>query len=157
MGSSNSELKNYGFNSSDLSNYPYINQGGVHLQNKEGDKKNYDLVNEAMRIANFHPDLIKTIWGIIAAIIHLGNVGFNSKETDQNNNSSVTDKFDQVEIERNSLEAVRFISKLLKVDEEELKKVLTSRQIATGSGEIVTKLHSKKDALYAKDAFAKVT
>lgn len=155
MGSSDSELKNYGFKSSDLSKYLYINQGGVNSQNNNDDKQNYRLVNDAMRIANFQPALIKTVWSIVAAIIHLGNVGFISKETDQNNNSGASDKFDQVEIERKSLEAVKLISKLIEVDEDELKKVLTSRQFATGNGEIVTKLHSNKDALYAKDAFAK--
>ena len=51
---------------------------------------------------------------------------------------------------------IKIISKLLKIDEAELKKALTTRLIASGSKELVTKTHSVKEAFYARDALAKV-
>lgn len=154
-GLSDSELKDLGLKS-DWSKYTFINQGGESSKNQIDDKKNYRLVNEAMKIANFEPELITTIWGIVASVIHLGNVNFEpSTGNDMNNNNDKNSA--EVQIHRDSLQAIKSIAKLLNIDENELKMALTSRLIATGSKDVLTKYHSLKDALYAKDAFAKVS
>lgn len=153
-GLSDSELKDFGL-MSDWSKYTFINQGGESSKNQIDDKKNYRLVNEAMKIANFEPELITTIWGIVASVIHLGNVNFEPVTgKDMNNNNDKNSA--EVQIHRDSLHAIKTIAKLLSIDENELKMALTSRLLATGSKDVLTTYHSLKDALYAKDAFAKV-
>lgn len=141
-----------------MSKYTYLNQGGPTVNLMSDDKQNFRIVNEAMKTANFEPSLIKTIWSIVAAIIHLGSVNYESSEKDVNNNSSAAkgNLNEQAKLSSDSLNEIKLISKLLKLDENELINSLTSRVIASGSREVVTKYHSVKDALYAKDALAKV-
>lgn len=91
-GASDSELSELGLKSSDLGKYVYINQGGLNVSNGMDDKQNYRLVNEAMRISNFDKNLIKTIWSLVASIVHLGNLKFESNDTDLNNNHHFTSK-----------------------------------------------------------------
>lgn len=156
-GGSDSDLSEYGLKTSDFKKYLYINQGGENLSQGMDDKSNYRLVNEAMRISSFDQNLIKTIWNIVASVIHLGNLKFESNEIDINNNL-VTGKFaihSQAKISNQCLKEIRVISKLLKLDESDLIKALTTRLIASGSKELVTKNHSILEANYARDALAK--
>jgi myosin heavy subunit len=147
-GFSENDLKELGLKLSDLKSYNYINQGNsMILRDQNDDKQNYRLVNEAMKIVNFEPEFIKTIWNIIAAIIHLGQLNF---EKDKVNNN------EKAKISSDSQKSIKFVSKLLKVDETDLQNTLTSRLIATGHKDLVTTFHSVKEAEYAKDAFAKV-
>lgn len=131
------------------------------------DKQNYRVVNDAMKISNFDKTLIKTIWSVVASIIHLGNVKFESNETDLNNNSnnvknqkinssSEKSSISQAQLSNDSLKEIKIIARLLKVDESDLIKSLTTRLIASGSKELVTTYHSVKEANYARDALAKV-
>lgn len=159
LGAPESELSEFSLRSSDMDQYGYINQGGKNVNAQMNDKQNYRLVNDAMRISNFEPELVKTIWSIVAAIIHLGNVKFESNETtsDLNNNRNGVDSASsQTKICPESMREIKIISKLLKLDEAELVKSLTSRLIASGAKEILTTYHSVKEAAYARDALSKV-
>lgn len=156
-GASDSELSEYSLKTSDYKRYVYINQGGENVSQGMDDKSNYKLANEAMRISSFDKNLIKTIWSIVASVIHLGNLKFESNETDVNNNP-VIGKFanhSQAKISNECLKEIRIISKLLKLNENDLVKALTTRLIASGSRELVTKNHSILEANYARDALAK--
>ena len=108
-----------------------------------------------METSNFSPSLIKTIWSIVASVIHLGNLQFESNENDLNNNKN-SNMNAQAKLSNQSLNDIKQIGKLLKIDENELKNALTTRLIASGSKEILTKTHTVKEALYARDALAKV-
>lgn len=143
-----------------LGNYTYLKQSASDTLSKHDDKANYRLVNEAMRITNFDPYLVKTIWSIVASVIHLGNISFESvdDEKDQNNNSkNANSERAHAKVSGESMEQIKIISKLLNIDEDELVKALTSRLIASGSKELMTTFHSVKEASYARDALAKVT
>ena len=158
-GASDQELKEYSLKSSDTIKYAYLNKGGPSVNLLGDDKQSFRVVNDSMKTANFSPSFIKTIWSIVAAIVHLGNIKFESSETDINNNSSASEKLNlnaQATLSSLSSNEIRLVSQLLKLDENELKKALTSRLIASGSRELVTKNHSVKEALYARDALAKV-
>jgi myosin I len=154
-GASDQELKEYSLKSSDITKYKYLNQGGSSLNLIGDDKQSFRVVNESMKTSNFDPSLIKAIWSIIASIIHLGNLQFESSEKDLNNNVD-KNMNGQAKISDHSINEIKIISKLLKIDEAELKKALTTRLIASGSKELVTKTHSVKEAFYARDGFAKV-
>lgn len=130
------------------------------------DKQSYKTVNEAMKIACFDSNLIKTIWNIVASIIHLGNIKFESDdEKDVNNNDKSANSknkhannnnISQAKLSEESKNEIRIISNLLKLDQNELINSLISRVIASGSREVVTTYHSVKEANYARDALAKV-
>lgn len=60
---------------------------------------------------------------------------------------------DQARVKNN--EAVANIAKLLASSQDEVEKALCYRVVAA-RGEVVEKGHSVKDAMYARDAFAKV-
>lgn len=180
-GASESELREYGLKSSMIAQYNYLNQSSVSLTPNHDDKSNYRLVNDAMRIANFDPALIKTIWSLVAAVVHLGNLKFESRDDevkDHNNNNSnkiingnlttngVSNNESRsnnnstsggAQVAQESMETIKTISKLIKIDEAELIKALTTRLIASGSKEVVTTFHSAKEAAYARDALAKVS
>ena len=134
-----------------MTKYSYLNQGGPGVNLLGDDKQNFRLVNESMKTSNFSASLIKTIWSIVASIIHMGNLQFESGEKDLNNNTNA-----QAKLSNQSTNDVKLIAKLLKIDENELKNALTSRLIASGSKEVLTKTHTVKEALYARDALAKV-
>ncbi len=160
FGASDSELKDFGLKQSDLINYSYINQGGSHIHNNMNDKQNYRLVNDAMKIANFDLNLIKTIWNIVASIIHLGNLKFESDESDHNNNNNNNNNSNknsnqQAKLSNVSIKSIKEIAKLLKIDENGLVLALTSRTIATGHKDIVKTFLTEKEALYARDSLAK--
>lgn len=50
---------------------------------------------------------------------------------------------------------LRHLASLLSVPEEDLQKALCFRVVAAG-GDVVNKGHTEKEAVFAKDAFAKV-
>lgn len=174
-GASESELREYGLKSNTISQYSYLNQSSASLSPNHDDKSNYRLVNDAMRIANFDAGLIKTIWSLVAAVIHLGNLKFveshdgddNQEKDHNNNNKNKMNGFKEnrannsagggAQVAQESMETVRAISSLIKIEENELVKALTSRLIASGSKEVVTTFHSVKEAAYARDALAKVS
>lgn len=158
FGANEPELNEFSLKPSMMDKYNYLNQSTASMSANHDDKSNYRLVNEAMRISNFEPGLIKTIWGLVAAVIHLGNLKFEAVEdTDHNNNNKSSERSGgHARVCQESMDTVKVISKLLNIDENELVKALTSRLIASGSKELVTTFHSAKEAAYARDALAKV-
>lgn len=139
-GANETKLTRYGLNSS---NYTYLSQGN----NSGHDYKiDYNEVNKAMKLVGFDENTVETIWGIVASILHLGNIKFEDSETN-----------DKCAISKSSLSnEVNKIAKLLGISEIELNNALTTRVIATGAKDIVTANHTTKDAAYSRDAFAKV-
>lgn len=160
-GANEADLREYGLKPGMINQYNYLNQSSASLSPNHDDKSNYRLVNDAMRISNFDPTLVKTIWGLVAAVIHLGNLKFETHdEKDHNNNTNSNNMVNgdkgEAKVAHESMETVKTIANLLKIDESELVKALTSRVIASGSKEVVTTFHSAKEAAYARDALAKV-
>jgi myosin-1 len=147
-------LKSLGL-TSNPSTYKYIgNDAHIAKTHTTDDKLNFKLVTDAMRTANFEPDLIRTIWSLIASIIHLGQINFSAR-TDMNNNAVSGQNTDSVQIHPTSIGLTNTIASLLELDEDELRTALTSRLIATGSRDVLTKCHTSIEASYARDALAK--
>ncbi len=151
-GTSESELNEFFLKAKNLEKFTYLNQGGKLSNEQADDKHNYRLVNEAMKISNFEPELIRTIWSIVASIIHLGNIIFESTEKEFSKLMNSPAKISDESLRRE----IKIISNLLGLNETELAKSLTSRLIASGSKDVVTKEFTMADANYARDAFAKV-
>ena len=96
-----------------------------------------------MKHLGFPENSINTIWRVLAAILHLGNLKF---ALGDNEGTDVVNK-----------DVLKKIGSLLEVTSmEEMEESLTGRVIAA-HGEVVRKLHNVDDALRARDAFAKVS
>jgi myosin I len=145
FGNDEHTLKSKYFLTTSSQDYIYISQGNTSKVQTIDDRQNFLAVNDALKVVGFKQEVIQTIWNIIGAIIHLGNVNFD--ETGSHDNCTITEKSLKDEI--------KAISNLLSIDQNELTKALTSRLIATGSKDLVTAHHMTKDASYGRDAFAK--
>ncbi|KAL5007010.1 hypothetical protein ScPMuIL_015816, partial [Solemya velum] len=127
----------------DTNKYHYIRQGGDPTCDTVNDVGDYRNVMNAMKVIGFAFKHAETLWKIVAAVLHLGNVEFDS----------IDDKEEVVVRDRS---VVRDISTLLSVSEEDLTKALCYRVIAAG-GNVVEKGLTVPQAYYARDAFAKAT
>jgi len=119
--------------------YLFLRQGRSADVKSIDDKKEYDLVNSAMRAAKFQQNEIDVVWKLISAIILLGNLTF-SQEEEQ---AYITDH-----------DGLAAISKQLAVKEADLKKSILYRVVAA-RGEVIEKGHNQDGAIYGRDALAK--
>lgn len=121
--------------------YHFINQGGDPKVSSINDRKDYRNVMEAMKAMGFNFKHVETLWKIVSAILHMGNISFEMKE-------------DQVCV--SSREELSQIARLLSMDVNNLETSLCSRVVAAG-GDVVRKEFTLSDAIYTRDAFAKAT
>ncbi|XP_059470337.1 unconventional myosin ID [Neocloeon triangulifer] len=138
FGASDSELSKLRLKK-DAEKYFYVNQGKAATVRSISDRTDYKATQSAFRILTFSDQEIDTIWRIVAAILHLGNIKFRP------DNESV--KLDDPLL-------LETISNLLSVTKQELQKALCERVIAA-RGEIMSKTHNAAEANYGRDAFAK--
>uniref|UniRef100_A0A1A9UX91 Myosin motor domain-containing protein n=1 Tax=Glossina austeni TaxID=7395 RepID=A0A1A9UX91_GLOAU len=134
-GAADSELGQYDL-IRDPSKYYYMNQGSMDILTEKADFKG---ANSAFKTLGFATDEVSTIWRIVAAILHLGNIEFQTIEDDL------------VITNRSHLKSA---AKLLEVTEDDLSTALTERVIAAG-GNVMQKYHNATQAEYGKDALAK--
>ncbi|CAH1788197.1 unnamed protein product [Owenia fusiformis] len=126
----------------DVKRYHYINQGGEPKVGSIDDKHDYRAVMDAMKAIGFAFKHAETLWKIVAAILHLGNVEFEEKGIDDHD-AKVKQQFE-----------LKTIAGLLSLDEFELERALCHRTVAA-AGEVMDKQLTVPQAEYAKDAFAK--
>ncbi|CAD5111227.1 DgyrCDS558 [Dimorphilus gyrociliatus] len=121
--------------------YHYLNQGDTKVASID-DKTDFQQVQAALGVTGFSKEQKKTIWRMVAAVLHLGNIDYEEKDNDE------------CELKSTSKAGVRKLADLLSVDEGDAIKTLTSRTVS-GGGDIIAKGHSIDHAVYARDAFAK--
>ncbi|XP_070777425.1 unconventional myosin-Ig isoform X1 [Enoplosus armatus] len=131
-----------------LESYHLQNDPAVYTYTKEGaatatsnnDRSSHKAVMSALEVIGFSKEEINSIYQILAAILLLGNMQF---ESDGENVQIV------------GLEAVNHISELTDTDADSVGKSLLYRTVATGGGEVIEKGHTEQDACFGRDAFAK--
>lgn len=121
-------------------NYFYVKQGQASKVDTINDRNDYREVTNSLKTLQFTEEEIDTLWRIVGAILHLGNVSF-----------EVTDE-DKIVIK--DTKVAEQVAILLKVTKEELSKALCERVIAA-RGDIMRKEHNKTEANYGRDALAK--
>ncbi|XP_029409442.1 unconventional myosin-Id [Nannospalax galili] len=121
-----------------LSSYNYICVG-AQLKSSINDAAEFKVVADAMKIIGFKLDEIQTVYKILAAILHLGNLKF------------IVDG-DTPLIENGKV--VSIIAELLSTKTDMVEKALLYRTVATGR-DIIDKQHTEQEASYGRDAFAK--
>ena len=122
--------------------FSYVNQKTKNKSDPSTRRADYSRVCAALKRLGFPQEATDTIWRVLASVLHLGNLSFESKE---NEGTDITNQ-----------EVLKKIGSLLQVASgQELEESLTGRVIAA-HGEIVRKLHNVDDAVRGRDAFAKV-
>ncbi|NWI18570.1 MYO1G protein, partial [Crypturellus soui] len=123
----------------DPSAYRYTREGTASSAGGD-DAASYKEVQEAMAVIGFTPEEIGSVHRILAAILHLGNVAFVA----EGETAVVADEA-----------PLATLAALTATAPERLRQALLARTVAAGSGELIEKGHSAKEAAYARDACAK--
>lgn len=122
-----------------IDNYFYIRQGQAAKVDSVNDRQDFNEVSRSLETLQFSKDDVDTLWRVVGAVLHLGNIEFVTAE----DKVTFKDKKD-----------VKATANLLKVTEDELTKALCERIIAA-RGDIMRKEHTQTEATYGRDALAK--
>lgn len=134
-GSTDAELKQFDL-TRDPSNYHYTNQGSTETLSEKAD---YRATASAFKAFGFSPEETTSVWRTVSAILHLGNVNFESQE-------------DEIIVKNKN--QLKTLAKMLMVTENEVSTALTTRVIAA-HGDIMKKSHDQVQAEFGRDALAK--
>ncbi|NXJ72343.1 MYO1D protein, partial [Rostratula benghalensis] len=122
----------------DASAYSYISPG-AQIKCSINDGAEFRAVADAMKVIGFKQEEIQTVYKIVAAILHLGNLKFSvDGDTPVIENGKV----------------VSVIAELLSAKSDMVEKALLFRTVATGR-DVIDKQHTEQEATYGRDAFAK--
>ncbi|XP_042292356.1 unconventional myosin-Ig isoform X2 [Thunnus maccoyii] len=131
-----------------LESFHLQNDPAVYVYTKEGaatttsnnDRTSHKAVMSALEVIGFSKEEIDSIYQILASILLLGNLQFES---------------DGEDVLIQGVEVVNHISELTATDSESVSKSLLYRTVATGGGEVIEKGHTAEDACFGRDAFCK--
>ncbi|XP_023976521.2 unconventional myosin-Ih [Physeter macrocephalus] len=120
--------------------YKYLSQGHCAKESSINDKNDWKTVSNAFSVIDFTEDDLENLFGIIASVLHLGNICF---EENQQGCASIPDTHE-----------IKWIAKLLGVHPWVLLEALTHRKIEAKTEEVICPLTRELSA-YARDAMAK--
>ncbi|XP_030751648.1 unconventional myosin ID isoform X2 [Sitophilus oryzae] len=119
--------------------YFFVRQGNAAKVGTINDKFEFRDVTTSLNTLQFSQADQETLWRVIAAILHLGNVEFDINE-------------EKLEIKKSK--SVDHVADLLQVPKRDLETALSERVIAA-RGDIMRKEHTETEASFGRDAFAK--
>ena len=122
--------------------FHYVNQSGCYALPSVDDADEFATVLESMSVLGFEPDEVQAILRIVAAVLHLGNIEFKTNARSQG--ASITND-----------EVLETAARLFGFSASDLRTRLCFRTIET-RGESITKPLSEQDAMYSRDALAKM-
>ncbi|KAF6729527.1 Unconventional myosin-Ih [Oryzias melastigma] len=114
--------------------------GSVPLSHPINDKNDWKSVKNALQVIEFDEVNTKYLFEVVASVLHLGNVQFDTGNKDQallNDNTEL-----------------QWVSKLLGVDAQSLQEELTFRKIEAKREQVLSPF-TTDHAIYARDALAK--
>ncbi|XP_029018061.1 unconventional myosin-Ih [Betta splendens] len=120
--------------------YYYLTQGRCAIVSSINDTHDWKTVRNALQIINIDEVNINHLFGIIASVLHLGNVHFDS---DAKGHALLNNKA-----------PLHWVSNLLGVDGSILQEGLTYRKIEASKDEVLSPF-TVDHAIYARDALAK--
>lgn len=104
----------------------------------------FNRIVSSFQLLGFRSEDTDTVFGILAAILHLGDVDFESVETVHNTNGC----------QLKNLAVIPVVSQLLRVDGRSLSEALTSNTVVM-RGESISRKNTVQEAESARDAMAK--
>ncbi|PAV91799.1 hypothetical protein WR25_18959 [Diploscapter pachys] len=136
------QLRQFGL-TRDSKKYYFLRQGDSDRVGSIDDSRDFKEVQSAFRtITTFSSEHIDSIWSILAALIHLGNVEF----VDTNASTGAS------QVKDNNV--LQIAAKCLSVTTQQLSQAMCN-QVMAAHGDIVTKVHDANSAYYTRDALAK--
>uniref|UniRef100_A0A3Q2WTD0 Myosin IHa n=1 Tax=Haplochromis burtoni TaxID=8153 RepID=A0A3Q2WTD0_HAPBU len=120
--------------------YNYLTQGQCPIVPSINDKNDWKTVKNALQIISFNETATNHLFEVIASVLHLGNVRFDSDSKGHallNNNTEL-----------------HWVSNLLGVDAHRLQEGLTFRKIEAKKDQVLSPF-TTDHAIYARDALAK--
>ncbi|KAF6082177.1 myosin IH [Phyllostomus discolor] len=120
--------------------YRYLSQGHGANESSVNDKNDWHTVSSAFSVIDFTDDDLENLFGIIASILHLGNICFR-----ENHRGCSTIPV---------IHEIKWIAKLLGVQPSALLEGLTHRKIEAQTEEVMCPL-TLELSVYARDAMAK--
>ncbi|XP_053336802.1 unconventional myosin-Ih [Clarias gariepinus] len=124
----------------DTQHYNYLLHGECAKVSSINDRNDWKSVKNALLVMRFDFSDIQHLFGIIASVLHLGNVPF---DRDTKGNAVL-----------NSNTELRWVSKLIGVHVQVLTEALTYRKIEARTDEVLCPF-TVDHAIYARDALAK--
>ncbi|KAL3989236.1 Myosin head (motor domain) family protein [Acanthocheilonema viteae] len=128
---------------SDVKDFYYLNQGGTVAVEGRNDAADLAEIRSSMKVLMFKDSEIWSIFKILAAILHAGNIKYMA---------TAMDGMERVEI-RDTIEIER-VANLLSMEKQALVKVLTSRSSLIGTERVLSYL-SAEQTLDVRDIFVK--
>ncbi|XP_017777144.1 PREDICTED: myosin-VIIa-like [Nicrophorus vespilloides] len=125
------------------SDYNYLNQGKTLKCEGRNEAKEFADIRNALKVLNFSDEDVSSMFSILAAILHLGNIKFKGVNVSNIETSQISDG-----------NLCNKIAGLLGIDSKDLNTSLTKRTFFA-SGESVIKELSKGQASESRDAFVK--
>nr|XP_057928076.1 unconventional myosin-Ih isoform X2 [Doryrhamphus excisus] len=125
----------------DCQRYSYLTQGECAIVPSIDDRSNWKSVKNALQVIDIDAVNTNDLFGIVASVLHLGNVKFDS------------DSKGQAALNTNNAE-LRWVSNLLGVDAHNLREGLTYRKIEAKTDQVLTPF-TMDHAIYVRDALAK--
>uniref|UniRef100_UPI0037E92280 unconventional myosin-Ih n=1 Tax=Semicossyphus pulcher TaxID=241346 RepID=UPI0037E92280 len=126
----------------DCQHYNYLTQGECAIVSSINDRNDWKTVKNALQIINIDEINTNHLFGIVASVLHLGNVQFDS------------DSKGQALLNNNNNAELRWVSNLLGVDATSLQEGLTYRKIEARKDQVFSPF-TIDHAIYARDALAK--
>ncbi|XP_058473357.1 unconventional myosin-Ih isoform X2 [Solea solea] len=120
--------------------YSYLVQGECAKVSAINDKSDWRTVRKALSVIEFSESDIESLFGIIASVLHLGNIKF---EADARGYATL-----------NNNQEMHWVSKLLGIPADVLQQGLTHKKIEAKTEEVFSPF-SVDHAVYARDALAK--
>eukprot|EP01132_Coremiostelium_polycephalum_P006092 gene6092-7590_t len=130
--------------------YEYLKKSNCIDVNTIDDANDFKAVIKAMETLGLNDKDQNSIWRILAAILHLGNVTFADNPVEEKTGSPTVKVAD--------MKALTSASNCLKCDARTLSIALTFRSISTGVGKrcsVISVPLDKTQATYSRDALAK--
>ncbi|XP_016105358.1 unconventional myosin-VIIa-like [Sinocyclocheilus grahami] len=127
----------------DASQFKYLTEGDCLTCDGRDDTDEFGRIHSALKILTFSDRDCWEIFKLLATILHMGNIDFQS---------TIMNNMDSCDVMSSSHFSVT--AKLLEVDDAVLEKSLTHRSFMTNR-EILTKPLSSEQATDTRDAFAK--
>ncbi|KAK3592955.1 hypothetical protein CHS0354_036814 [Potamilus streckersoni] len=126
------------------SDYYYLNQSDCFTLEEVDEENEFSRLKQSMELVGFSVVTQKRIFGVLSAVLHLGNVQFR-KRGDQTHDESVS---------ITNHEVIKKLSDVLKVKEKTLCEALTQKKATAGDETVVMK-YKMEDAVATRDAMAK--
>lgn len=127
----------------DMPSFRYLSQSGTYEIRGVSDEKKFQQLQRAFSSLGVSKEEQMSVYSVVAGILHLGNIEFDD----------VYDS-DQVAVHVDCVPSMQLAAKLFGVDEEALKKRMTTQSLVVGVQTIIKPL-SLEDAVKNRDSIAK--